>query len=53
VVGVGRLVDSAFDLHDTVLKWLGTALALFAAAASLFCGFNARHAARVYHHPGG
>jgi hypothetical protein len=53
VIGVALLVAAEFAPHATWLTWFLAALALVNAAVYLFCGFNARRAARVYQHPGG
>lgn len=53
MLGVGRLAEAVFAPHATWSSWFIAALALVTAAVNLFCGFNARRAARVYHDPAG
>lgn len=53
VIGVVLLVATAFAPHATGSLWLTPATFLVWGAIFLFFGFNARRAARVYHHPGG
>ena len=53
MVGVGMFVATAFAPHATWSLWLAPAMFLVYGAIFLFFGFNARRAARVYHHPRG
>jgi cytochrome c-type biogenesis protein CcmH/NrfF len=53
VIALAMLVATAFAPHATWSMWLTPATFLVAGAIFLFFGFNARRAARVYHHPGG
>jgi cytochrome c-type biogenesis protein CcmH/NrfF len=52
VIGVVLLVANAF-LHATWSLWITPATLVVWGAIFLFFGFNARRAARGYHHPGG
>jgi cytochrome c-type biogenesis protein CcmH/NrfF len=53
VISAGMLVATAFAPHATWSLWLTPATYLVAGAIILFFGFNARRAARVYHHARG
>jgi cytochrome c-type biogenesis protein CcmH/NrfF len=52
-IGAAMLVSTAFAPHATWSLWLSPATFLVWGAIFLFFGFNARRAARVYHHPDG
>lgn len=52
MIGAAMLVANAF-LHATWSSWLTPAVLLVGGAIFLFFGFNARRAARAYHHPRG
>src|SRR5260370_2187903 len=53
VIGAAMLVATAFAPHATWSLWLSSATFVVWGAIFLFFGFNARRAARGYHHPGG
>jgi len=53
VIGAAMLVATAFTPHATWSLWLTPATVVVWGAIFLFFGFNARRAARVYHHPRG
>lgn len=50
-IGAAALVASAFAPHTTWAMWVLPAVWLVWGAIYLLFGFNARRAARVYHHP--
>ena len=52
MIGVGMLVATAFAPHTTWSSWLTPTTFVVEGAIFLFFGFNARRAARGYHHPG-
>jgi cytochrome c-type biogenesis protein CcmH/NrfF len=53
VIGVAMALATAFAPQTTWASWITPAALLVWGAIFLFLGFNARRAARVYHHPRG